>query len=53
MKKLAKDLFAVMSVMSVEIGVFAEHRQTIVFGCQSVLDILLLLCLLECVRRHA
>jgi hypothetical protein len=53
MKNGPKNLLAVMSVVSIEICIFAKHRQTIVFGCQPVLDILLLLCILESVRRHA
>ena len=48
-----KNLLGVMSVMSVEIGVLTKHCQAIVFGRQSVLDILLLLRVLESVCRHA
>jgi hypothetical protein len=52
MENRPKNLFAVMSVMPVKINILAENRQTIVFGGQSVFDILLLLCILESIRRH-
>ena len=47
-----EDLLAIMRVVPIKIAILSEDCQGIVFGCQSILNVLLLLRILESIGRH-